>query len=118
SSMVESLDSEYIKMARIKGVSQGGIVWKHALRNALLPVVTYLGINLVMMVGGSVTVETVFAWPGVGRMMYNGVSQQDYPLEQGLLLILGLIVIAVNLTIDILYTYIDPRVRLRPEGAQ
>lgn len=118
SSMVESLDSEYIKLARIKGVSQRGIVWKHGLRNALLPVVTYLGINIVAMVGGSVTVETVFAWPGVGRMMYSGVSQQDYPLEQGILLILGLIVIVVNLLIDILYTYIDPRVRLRPEGAR
>lgn len=115
SSLVESLDSEYIKLARIKGVSQRSIVWKHGLRNALLPVVTFLSINLIHLVSGSVTVETVFAWPGVGRMMYNGVSQQDYPLEQGLLLILGLNVILVNLLVDVLYTYIDPRIRLRPE---
>jgi peptide/nickel transport system permease protein len=111
SSLVESLDSEYIKLARIKGVSEGVVVWKHGVRNALLPVVTFLGINLVHMVNGSVTVEMVFAWPGVGRLMYGAVSQQDYPLEQGLLLILGLLVILMNLLVDILYTYIDPRIR-------
>jgi peptide/nickel transport system permease protein len=112
SSLIEALDSEYIKLARIKGASQWRVVGKHGLRNAVLPVITFLGIRLAGLINGSVTVETVFAWPGVGRLMYSGVQGKDYPLEQGLLLILGLIVIALNLAIDILYTVIDPRIRL------
>lgn len=113
SGLIESLDSEYIKLARIKGATRTAVVWKHGVRNALLPVVTYLGINLANLIGGSVAVETVFSWPGVGRLMFGGVQGQDYPLEQGLLLILGLVVILVNLAVDIVYTYIDPRIRLR-----
>ena len=111
SSLVEVLGSEYIKLARIKGVSGSTVVWKHALRNALLPVVTFLGVNVAGLVNGSVAVETVYAWPGVGRLMYEGITGKDYPLVQGLLLILGFIVIGLNLSVDILYTYIDPRIR-------
>jgi len=112
SSLVEVLGSEYIKLARIKGASGSAVVWKHALRNALLPVVTFLGVNLAGLVNGSVAVETVYAWPGVGRLMYEGINGKDYPLVQGLLLILGFVVIGLNLGVDILYTYIDPRIRL------
>jgi peptide/nickel transport system permease protein len=111
SSLIESLESEYIRLARIKGASNTVVVWRHGVRNALLPVVTFLGINLANLLGGSVAIETVFSWPGVGRLYYGAVQGQDYPLEQGLLLILGFIVIGVNLVVDILYTYIDPRIR-------
>jgi len=111
SSLVEALSSEYIKLARIKGVSASAVVWKHGLRNALLPVVTFLGVNIAGLVNGSVAVETVYAWPGVGRLVYEGITGKDYPLVQGLLLILGFMVIALNLSVDILYTYIDPRIR-------
>jgi peptide/nickel transport system permease protein len=116
SSLVEVLGSEYIKLARIKGASNVSVIWKHGMRNALLPVVTFLGIRLSALLCGSVVVEAVFAWPGVGRLMYECVSGQDYPLEQGLLLILGFIVIGMNLIVDILYTVIDPRIRIRSEA--
>ncbi len=111
SALIEALDSEYITLARIKGLPQRQVVWKHGFRNAMLPVVTFLGMNIVGLINGSVAVEMVFSWPGVGRLMINGVASQDYPIVQGVLLILGLVVIGVNLLVDILYTYIDPRVR-------
>jgi peptide/nickel transport system permease protein len=118
SSLIDVLGSEYIKLARIKGASNAAVIWKHGLRNALLPVVTFLGIRLSALLCGSVVVEAVFAWPGVGRLMYECVSGQDYPLEQGLLLLLGFIVIGMNLVVDILYTVIDPRIRIRPNQAR
>jgi peptide/nickel transport system permease protein len=113
SSLIEALDSEYIKLARIKGLPRRQVVWKHGFRNTMLPVVTFLGMNIVGLINGSVAVETVFSWPGVGRLMIGGVASQDYPVVQGVVLILGLLVIAMNLLVDILYTYIDPRVRYR-----
>ncbi len=116
SSVIEVLDSEYVKLARIKGVSERSVIWKHCLRNALLPVVTFTGVQIAFLLNGSVVVESVFAWPGVGRLIYQGIIGRDYPLVQGCLLIGGLIVIIMNLVVDLLYAVIDPRIRL--EGAR
>jgi len=113
SSLVEVMGNDYIKLARIKGASNASVIWKHGMRNALLPVVTFLGIRLTYLLSGSVVVEAVFAWPGVGRLMYECVSGQDYPLEQGLLLILGFLVIGMNIIVDIFYIIIDPRIRIQ-----
>jgi ABC-type dipeptide/oligopeptide/nickel transport system permease component len=88
------------------------IVWKHCLRNALLPVLTFTGMHLAFLLHGSVVIETVFAWPGVGRLIYQGIMGRDYPLVQGCILILGVLMIMMNLSVDILYSYIDPRIRL------
>lgn len=110
SSMIEVMDSEYVKLARIKGVSEAKIIWKHCLRNALLPVVTFTGVQLAFLLNGSVVVESVFAWPGVGRLIYSGIIGRDYPLVQGCLLIVGFMIVLINLAVDILYVYIDPRV--------
>jgi peptide/nickel transport system permease protein len=111
SSMLEVLDSEFVKLARIKGLSQTVVVWKHCLRNALIPVVTLFGVFFALLVTGAIVTETVFAWPGVGRLTYEAVIFRDYPLLQAVILLKAVIVLAVNLAIDVLYAYLDPRVR-------
>lgn len=115
SSMIDVMDSEYVKLARIKGVSPNMVVWKHGLRNALIPVLTFFGIHLAGILNGSVVIESVFAWPGVGRLIYQGIVQRDYPLVQGCILIIGLLVVLINLAVDISYAYVDPRIRLAGE---
>ena len=112
SSVIEALDSEYIKLARIKGVSESAVVWKHCLRNALLPVATFAGVQIAFLLNGSVVIESIFAWPGVGRLIYQGITSRDYPMVQGCLLIGGVIVVVLNLMVDLLYAFIDPRIRL------
>jgi peptide/nickel transport system permease protein len=111
SSMLEVLDSEFVKLARIKGLSQTVVIWKHCLRNALIPVVTLFGVFFALLVTGAIVTETVFAWPGVGRLTYEAVIFRDYPLLQAVILLKGVIVLGVNLVIDVLYAYLDPRVR-------
>jgi len=111
SSMLETLDSEFVKLARIKGVSETAIVWKHCLRNALIPVATFAALYIAVMFGGAVLIETVFAWPGVGRLAYEAVVYRDYPLVQSIVLINAVWVLAVNVGVDMLYAYLDPRVR-------
>jgi len=111
SSMIDVLDSEYVKLAQIKGVSPSAVVWKHCLRNALLPVITFAGMQVAFLFHGSVVIESVFAWPGVGRLIYEGITGRDYPLVQGCLLIVGFIIVVINLAVDLLYAYIDPRIR-------
>jgi peptide/nickel transport system permease protein len=118
SSMVEVLDSEFVKLARIKGVSPNMVVWKHCLRNALLPVITFVGVHVAGLLNGSVAIESVFAWPGIGRLIYQGISGRDYPLVQGGLLIVGFMVIVINLAVDVSYAYIDPRIRVGREKQQ
>jgi peptide/nickel transport system permease protein len=113
SSMLEVLDSEYIKMARIKGVSKRSIVWKHALRNSLLPVISFGGMYIAIMVTGAILIETVFAWPGVGRLAYRAIVTQDFPLIQGVVMTAALIVMMANLVTDVLYAYLDPRIRFK-----
>ena len=112
SSMLEVLGSEYIKLARLKGLPESLVIAKHAFKNALIPVLTLAGINLVIMINVAVVVETVFAWPGIGRLLYEGITFRDFPIVQGVVIMGGAMIVAVNLIIDILYAVIDPRIRL------
>jgi peptide/nickel transport system permease protein len=111
SGMSEALDSEYIKLARIKGLSETIVIWKHALRNSLIPVITYLGTIFGRMVTGTVVVETVFAWPGIGRLAYESVMLRDFPVLQAVVLFMAAAFLSINLVVDVLYAYIDPRIR-------
>jgi ABC-type dipeptide/oligopeptide/nickel transport system permease component len=111
SSMLEVLDSEYVKLARIKGVSERLVIWKHALRNAIIPLLTAAGITFATIVTGAIIIETVFAWPGIGRMLYEAVLRRDFPVVQGITLLVAVVVLGVNLLVDILYAYVDPRIR-------
>jgi peptide/nickel transport system permease protein len=111
SSVLEILDSEFVKLARIKGLSQSVVIWKHCLRNALIPVVTLFGVLFALLVTGAIVTETVFAWPGVGRLTYEAVIFRDYPLLQAVILLKAILVLGVNLCVDVLYAYLDPRVR-------
>jgi ABC-type dipeptide/oligopeptide/nickel transport system permease component len=111
SSMLEVLGSEYVKLARIKGVSERLVVWKHALRNAIIPLLTAAGITFATIVTGAIIIETVFAWPGIGQMLYEAVLRRDFPVVQGVTLLVAVIVLSVNLLVDILYAYVDPRIR-------
>jgi ABC-type dipeptide/oligopeptide/nickel transport system permease component len=112
SSMLEVMGSEYIKLARLKGLPESRVIAKHAFKNALIPVLTLAGINLVIMINVAVVVETVFAWPGIGRLLYEGITFRDFPVVQAIVLLGGAMIIAVNLVIDVLYAVIDPRIRL------
>ena len=111
SSMLDVLDSEYIKMARITGVSETKIVSVHALKNAMLPVITLAALNFIMLLNGTVITETIFAWPGVGRLVVDSVFARDFPMVQTCVFIGALLFIFTNLVVDILYAYIDPRIR-------
>jgi peptide/nickel transport system permease protein len=112
SSMLEVLGSEYVKLARLKGLPERRVIVKHALKNALIPVLTLAGINLVLMVNVAVVVETVFAWPGIGRLLYEGIAFRDFPVVQATVLLGGSMIVIVNLVVDVLYAVIDPRIRL------
>ena len=111
SAMLDVLDSEYIKLARAKGASETSIIWKHALKNALIPAMTFAGISLGTLVAGSVTVELVFAWPGLGRLAVDSMNQADYPVVQAVVIIFTLMYVMSALLVDVLYAYIDPRIR-------
>ena len=111
SSMLDALDGEYIKMARIKGLAEYKIVWKHTFKNALIPVLTFAGTYLATFITGAILVETVFAWPGLGRLVYDSIIWRDFPVLQTLVLMIAAVVITVNLAVDIAYAYIDPRIR-------
>jgi peptide/nickel transport system permease protein len=113
SSLLDVLDSEFIKLARIKGVPEWRVVWKHALRNALLPVVTFGGIYFALLVSTAVIVETVFAWPGIGRLAYDAVKFRDFPVTQAVVLVAAVLVVLTNLVIDLVYAWVDPRIRLQ-----
>jgi len=111
SAMLDVLNQDYIRTARAKGLSEWRTVGKHALRNALILIITATGILLSAAIGGSVIIEQVFALPGIGRMVVQAIMARDYPLVQGTMLILGFTFVMINLTVDILYTLADPRVR-------
>jgi peptide/nickel transport system permease protein len=111
SSMLDVMDREFIKLARIKGVAEPAVIWKHALRNALIPVLTFGAIYLAILVTGAILVETVFAWPGIGQLIYQGIVFRDFPVVQAVVLLTAGIVITVNLLVDITYAYVDPRIR-------
>ena len=111
SAMLDVLDSEYIKLARAKGVSSTMLIWKHALRNAMIPPLTYAGVTLGNLVAGSITTELIFAWPGIGQLAIQATLSSDYPVLQGIVIIFTLIYVAAAFLVDILYAYIDPRIR-------
>ena len=112
SSMLDVLDSEFVKLARIKGVPGRSVVWKHALKNAIMPVVTFAAIYFAILLTGAILVETVFAWPGIGQLIYQGIVYRDFPVIQAVVLLTALFVVTVNLLVDITYAYLDPRIRL------
>lgn len=113
SGMLEVLNQDYIRTARAKGVSGQPVVWKHAFKNAAIPIVTIVGIELGTLLGGSVITETIFAWPGVGRLSVQAIYNRDYPVVQAAVFLLASTFVLVNLVVDVLYTYLDPRIRLR-----
>ncbi len=112
-SMLEALGSEYIKLARVKGLSERVVIWKHALANSLIPVVTFMGTFFAVMITGAVIVETVFSWPGIGRLAYESILARDFPVVQAVVLVITSLFIIANLLVDILYVVIDPRMRSR-----
>jgi ABC-type dipeptide/oligopeptide/nickel transport system permease component len=111
SGMLDVLDSDYIKMARIKGLPERVVVWKHALRNALIAPLTAAGMLFAMLITGMVVTEQVFAWPGIGRLIIEALFSRDFPVVQGIVLMVGAAVLFINLLVDILYAYIDPQIR-------
>jgi peptide/nickel transport system permease protein len=113
SSLLEALRQDYVRTARAKGVTDGRVVWRHALRNALIPVVTVIGLSLPTLVGGAVLTETVFAWPGIGRLAVGAVFERDYPVIMGVNLVVAVVVVGANLLTDLAYTVIDPRISYR-----
>ena len=110
SSLLEALRQDYVRTARAKGVPARRVVWRHAFRNALIPVVTVVGLSLPALVGGAVLTETVFAWPGIGRLAVGAVFERDYPVIMGVNLLVATVVIAANLVTDLAYCVIDPRI--------
>jgi len=113
SGMLEVLGQDYIRTARAKGVANRPVVWKHALKNAAIPIVTIVGIELGTLLGGAVITETIFAWPGVGRLSVQAIYNRDYPVVQASVFLLASTFVLVNLVVDVVYTYLDPRIRLR-----
>lgn len=112
SNMLEVLQQDYIRTAQAKGLSKAVVVFKHALRNALLPVVTIVGLQLGTLLGGAVITESIFAWPGVGRLLVQAINNRDIPLVQAGVFVLAVSIVVINLVTDLLYTWLDPRIRL------
>lgn len=109
--MLEVLRSDYIRTARAKGVPEFSVVYDHGLRNALIPIVTVIGLQFGTLLGGAVLTETVFAWPGIGRLLVDSISYRDYPMIQGTVLVITVGFVLVNILVDVLYAYLDPRIR-------
>jgi peptide/nickel transport system permease protein len=117
SGMLEQIRQDYVRTARAKGLSEKVVVFKHAMRNALIPVITLLGLYLPFLVGGSVLIETIFAWPGMGRLIIQAIFQRDYPVVLAIAFVSSIMVILGNLLADILYSVVDPRVRVEEAEA-
>ncbi len=113
SSLLEVLNQNYVATARAKGLRERWVILRHALRNALIPVVTIVGLQFSSLLGGAIITETIFAWPGVGRLAVNSIYNRDFPVVQAAVTLLASIFVLVNLGVDILYTYLDPRIRLK-----
>ncbi len=111
SSMLEVINREYVTTARAKGLSDRHVIWGHALKNAMLPVVTVMGVQMGYLLGGSILVETVFSWPGLGNQLFRAIASRDLPLVQGGVMLVSAIFVFLNLAIDLLYAFLDPRVR-------
>jgi len=113
SSMLETLDAEFVKLARAKGVSEAKVVWVHVFRNAMLPIMTFMAIWVGTAVSGSVIVEVVFDWPGIGAMFVDAIGNRDFPIIQAIVGLVAVVVLLANLTVDLLYGVVDPRIRLQ-----
>lgn len=111
SSMLEVIRLDYVRTARAKGLTEKLVIWRHALKNALIPVVTIIGLQTGTLLGGAVLTEIVFAWPGIGRLLVEALLSRDYPVVQGVVLLVATMFIFINLIVDILYSYLDPRIR-------
>ena len=109
-SLLDTLDEDYVKTARAKGLSEAAIIYGHALRNALLPVITVFGLQLGGLLGGAVITETVFAWPGIGELTVEAIRRRDYPTVQACVLVISLCYVGINLFTEIVYAWVDPRV--------
>lgn len=110
SSLLETLSQDYVRTARAKGVPREGVVLRHALKNALIPVLTVIGLQFGTLLGGAILTETTFAWPGMGRLLVNSILSRDYPVIQGIVLTFAAMFAVVNLLVDLLYAYVDPRI--------
>ncbi len=117
SAVLDTLAEEYVVTARAKGMAEPGVVWKHALRNAVIPPLTYAGIVFVALLAGAVVTETVFAWPGVGQLVIESIAFRDFPVIQIIFLLFGVMYIGMNLVVDLLYAWADPRIRLAEANA-
>jgi peptide/nickel transport system permease protein len=111
SAMLEVLGQDFVRTARAKGAGRRAVLIRHALRNALLPIVTTIGLQFGILLGGAVLTETIFAWPGVGRLLVDSIGSRDYPVVQGVVLLLSVAFITINLLTDLIYAYVDPRIR-------
>jgi ABC-type dipeptide/oligopeptide/nickel transport system permease component len=111
-SMLEVLEQDYVRTARAKGLGETSVVWRHALKNASIPIVTVVGLQLAQLLGGAVVTETIFAWPGVGVLAAEAVFNRDFPVVQGVTLVISLIFVAANLAVDLAYVALNPRIRL------
>lgn len=111
SSMLEVIRLDYVRTARAKGLTERLVILRHALKNALIPVVTVIGLQMGILLGGTVLTEIVFAWPGIGRLLVEAILARDYPVVQGVVLVIAAMFIVVNLVVDIIYVYLDPRIR-------
>jgi peptide/nickel transport system permease protein len=115
SSLLEVLNEDFVRTARAKGLPESSVIWRHAMRNAWLPVITLLGLQLGALLGGAVITETVFSWPGIGSLLVESIQKRDYPVVQGCVLLISLAYVLVNTLTDLLYGAIDPRIRLGDE---
>jgi peptide/nickel transport system permease protein len=118
SAMLDTLGEEFVVTARAKGLAEPSVVWKHALRNAVIPPLTYAGVVFVALLAGAVVTETVFAWPGVGQLVIESITFRDFPVIQIIFLLFGVMYIGMNLVVDLLYAWADPRIRLAEGGAR
>jgi ABC-type dipeptide/oligopeptide/nickel transport system permease component len=109
--VVDALSAEHVRTARAKGLTERLVVLRHALRNALIPVVTLIGLQIGFLLGGAVVTETIFSWPGVGRLAVGAILSSDFPMAQGTIIVLSAGFIVINLVVDLLYAVLDPRVR-------
>jgi ABC-type dipeptide/oligopeptide/nickel transport system permease component len=109
--MLEIINEDYVRTARSKGLKEYTVVLKHAFRNALISVVTLLGLRIPWLFGGAVITETVFAWPGMGRLLVDSIMKRDYPVVQGVVLVIAILVVISNIIVDFAYAFLDPRIR-------
>ncbi len=118
SSMLEVLRQDFITTARAKGLNERFVIYKHALKNALIPVVTVMGLQFGILLGGAVLTETVFAWPGIGRLLVDSILRRDYPVVQGTVMLMAFLFVIINLVVDITYAFLDPRIHYQGEAGE